>query len=828
MNVGVSWLDVRIGLRMLVKHPALTLVGGLGMAVAIAVSVGFFTFVGAHVYPTLPLPEGDRIVAVENRDAATNDEDRRVLHDFVRWRDGLRTVRDLGAFRTVERTLLPDAGAAGQVPEPVRVAEMSAAGFRVARTPPRLGRHLVDADERAGAPAVVVIGHDVWQDRFAGDPGVVGRTVRLGGTVHTVVGVMPEGFAFPERHSWWAPLRADAATFPRREGPALYVFGRLAPGATMTTAQAELDADGQRAAAAFPETHATMRPMVMPYTHSLIDIQGTTTWMVVQMQLMVSLLLVVVALNVAVLVYARTAMRQGEIALRSALGASRRRIVVQLFVEAFVLAMGAAIVGLGLAQVGFRIGNGIMEAEMGVPFWADYSLQPSTVLFTVGVAVLAAVIVGVLPGLQVTGRRLQTTLRQLGGGTGLRLGRTWTVLIVAQVAIAVAALPAATSMGWGEIRNATTRPTYAPAEYLMAELQPESDGAAAADARADSARFGARLTELLTRLRTEPTVAGATYSTYLPERRGRLEVDGAPAESPAGHRVASQGIAPDYLALYDARMLAGRGFAAADLDSASTAVIVNQAFVARVLGGAPALGRRLRHLTPPATGERERRDAPKPGPWYEIVGVVQDLQVNAFDPTLVRPRLYYAVDPARAQEVQLEVRARGGATTGDVAPRLRAVAAAVDPTLRLGTVYSQSEFERQEQLAVRLVSLVVGLVLVSVFLLSAAGVYALTSFTVTRRRREIGIRAALGALPRQLLRSVFARVARQVAVGLGVGIGAAAVADRVSGGELLGGMAGVLLAAFGVLMAVIALLAAVGPARRGLRIQPTEALRAET
>ena len=167
--------------------------------------------------------------------------------------------------------------------------------------------------------------------------------------------------------------------------------------------------------------------MVMPYVHSLTDIQGITTMEVVTMQLMMSMLLVVVALNVAVLIYARTAMRQGEIAVRTALGASRRRVVAQLFIEALVLSLASAAVGLAIARVGVRLGNRLYENNFGKPFWADYSLHPSSVLFTMGIAVITAAIVGVLPALQATGKRLQNDIRQMGGSTGMRLGKTWTV-----------------------------------------------------------------------------------------------------------------------------------------------------------------------------------------------------------------------------------------------------------------------------------------------------------------------------------------------------------------------------------------------------------------
>ena len=825
---GLAWLsgtrlDFILGARMLVKSPALTIVGGLGMAVAIAVSVGFFAFSSANIYPTLPLEDGDRIIAVENRDTEINNEERRSLHDFVQWREELKSIDDLAAFRTVERNFIPREGP----PLPVQVAEMTAAGFRVARVPPLLGRYLVEDDERAGAPPVIVIGYDAWQSRFAGDPAIVGREIRIGATLYTVVGVMPEDFAFPMNHAYWMPLRADPSAYERRKGPGIYIFGRLAPGVTMAEAQVELDAIGKRSAAAWPQTHAKLAPMVMPYVHSLTDVQGITPWMVIQMQLMMSLLLIVVALNVAVLIYARTATRQGEIAVRTALGASRSRIVGQLFVEALVLSLCAGALGLGIAQLGIRIGNQMLEQEFGSPFWASYRLEPFTVLFTVGIAIFAAVIVGILPALQATGRRLRINLGQLGGSTGIRLGRTWTILIVGQVAIAVAALPAAVSMGWGEIRGATTKPTYPPEEFLLAELGVESltGTEGGGDARGDSARFGLRLTELMRRLEADPSVVGATYSATLPGRGGPLEIEGipAPAESPSGHRAVSEGIALDYLDLYGARIRTGRAFEVGDASPDATAIIVNSAFATQVLGGASPLGRRIRYVgrqRAASSGEVERSR------WYQVVGVVEDLEVNAMDPTLVSPRLYYPVAPDAIQAVSLEVRLRR-TTPADFAPTLREIAVAVDPSLRLGTTYSLADFAREGVLAVRLAAMVIGLILLSVFLLSAAGVYALTSFTVTRRRREIGIRTALGAHPRQVLRTVFAGVARQVTIGLAVGIAGAALVERLTGGELLGGHAAVLLPIFGALMAAVALLAALGPARRGLRIQPIEALRSD-
>ncbi|MES2523552.1 MAG: ABC transporter permease, partial [Gemmatimonadota bacterium] len=787
-----------------------------------------FAFMQAYIYPVIPLPEGERIIAIENRDVELNNEDRQATHDFVVWRKELRTITDVGAFRTVGRNLVAGTGSV----EPVPVAEMSAAGFTLARTAPLLGRTLIDADEAAGAPPVVVIGHKVWKERFASSPAVVGQPLRLNATSHTIIGVMPEGFAFPENHELWIPLRSDPSAYARGKGPEIYIFGRLAPGISMEAAQAELTVLGKRAATDFPKANGTIRPMVMPYTHSISDVQGTTVWMAVQMQAMMTVLLVIVAFNVAVLVYARTATRQGEIAVRSALGASRGRIVWQLFMEGLVLSVLSAFGGLFIARFGITLARGMLEAEEGIPFWLDFGMRPRTVLFAIGVTVFSAVIIGVLPALQATGKRLQDTLRSMSSGAGVQLGRTWTFLIVAQVAIAAAALPAAVSAGWGEIRGAVTSPIYDPMRYLLTNFRTDTDVAGALTAadsvtqrRDAAARLGNTMAALVQRISAAPGVMGVSYNVDLEGRRGRMEVEGItmPEKLRGPYSIASQGSEPNTLPIMGARILTGRGFDASDMDSTSGSVIVSASFVRQVLGNTPPIGKRIRYAGDEARGEDA---AVAPSRWFTIIGVTEDVVTNRFDPDLIAPKVYYPAPLGMATNVELLVRTRDKAT--DFVPQLRKLAVEVDPTLRMGRSYGLDEFERQDQLAVRLGALMIGLVLLSVSLLSAAGVYALTSFTVTRRRREIGIRTALGAQPGQVIRTLFKRVAVQIATGLAVGLGAAAALEVATDGEILQGRGGYLLPAFGVLMAVVAVLAALGPARRGLRVQPAEALRADS
>lgn len=833
-RTGISWLDVKLGVRMLIKHPGLTLVGGLGMAVAIALGAGSYDLVSAAFDATLPFEGGERVVALESWDTEINNQERQILHDFATWRQELGSVEELGAWRTVGRNLITPDGMAGAVP----VAEMTVSGFRLAGVSPLMGRHLIPEDERADAPPVVVLGYDAWQSRFLGDPQIVGKTVRLGDAPHTVVGVMPEGFGFPVYHQFWVPLRADPRDWERGEGPEIFVFGRLAPNATLEQARAELETLGRRAADAFPETHGHLRPLVVRYTTQFLDdgeIRDARGWQAHLLQLPVLLLLGVICVNVAILVYARTATRHGEIAVRTALGASRRRIVAQLFAEALVLSGGAAVLGLGVAAVVLRRIEQMLDAVTFIPFWMDFGLSPGTALYAGGLALLAAVLVGVLPALKATGPRIQSSLRELGGGTGMRMGRTWTALIVAQVAIAVALLPAAALYSWEFTRYGFADPGFPAEEYLTARLvmdrQSGPDGEDEADAGDFATRWADRLADLERRLEAEAAVAAVSFASHSrgDQMRVRLEADGVPmpSESATGHLAGAHLVDLDFFDAFDLSVVAGRAFHSGDLSEGANAVVVNRTFAEEVLGGGNAVGRRIRYTQGYRSGGIERiPQGVEVERWYEIVGVVSDLLAGALEPGAPEARLYHARAPGQIHPATIFVRMRR-ASPATFAPHLREITTAVDPTLQPRSILPLDQVLGDEQTGLRLGALGIVLVMLSVLLLSAAGIHALMGFTVARRRREIGIRAALGARPRRLLASVFRRAAVQLGIGVAVGLAVAALVDGATGGELLAGRVSLLLPAVAVFMMAVGLLAALGPARRGLRVEPTEALRAD-
>ena len=825
--LGTFWLDVKLGIRMLRKSWGLTLVGGLAMTVMIAIAGGAFSFFDTAFRSQLPLDEGDRVVALMTWDAETNRRRSPSLPDLERWREEARSLEDIGGVQTIEQGLAIADGPA----EPVAVAQMTASGFQLARVPPLLGRPLVAEDERDDAAPVVVIGHEAWRTRFAFDPSLVGRQVRLDRTLHTVVGVMPEGFAFPVNHRFWTPLRVDPSRYARNAEPAVFGFARLAPDATLAGAQAELATLGVLPPVTVTETDEQLHPRVAPYSLALVSTGEENLPVFAGLVLLiVTLLMVPPCANVAILVYAKTVARQEEFATRYALGASRGRIVAQLFVEMLLLATGAAGVALVVVRLTGEYLQSIITMTNGVPFWFDFgNLSIGTVLFAAGLAALAATLAGVVPARRATARLMQSGLRALGGRTGMQLGTTWTALVVAQVAFCLAILPVAAELAWGTLRPSILGPGFAADEFLTARLAlnevPRTRPSLEIDVpvRPIASRFADLQGELGQRLESEPGISALTVSATMPgsEPWAIVELDGVSALQPPGGgpiddsdiTVLFNRVDDVFFDTFEVPLLAGRGFSADDFALGRTAVIVNRMFAQQIVGDGPPLGRRIRYVRS-AAGSSSESD-----PWYEIVGVVDDLPANTY-----RRRLYHPMAPGEVNPVSIALRA--GPTSANTAARVRELTTALDPALRVDELRPLDEVYLQYQRGNNIGAYMLAAVAVSVLLLSAAGMYALMSFTVARRRREIGIRTALGAQPTRLLAGIFKRALTQVAVGAGAGALAARLLGIYLPIEEMGGWSvpGILPAA-ATLMVVVAAFAAIGPARRGLRIEPTEALR---
>jgi predicted permease len=688
----------------------------------------------------------------------------------------------------------------------------------------------------------MVIGYDEWVRTFKSDPEIVGRSLQLGSATYAIVGVMPQGFKFPLFHDYWIPWRIDASAYAERTGPSVNAFGRLAAGATLQSAQAEIETLRTPSTSS---TLGTLIPKVTRYTHeySEMDDRGNALALYL-MQVAMVLLLVVVCVNVAILVYARTATRLGEIAVRAALGAGRRRIVAQLFVEALMLSGLAAGAGILFADVALRQLNGAILniASNALPFWMTLSLKMNSVIYVTVLALVSAAIIGVIPAVKATNARVHTRLQTLSPGSGskMAMGRVWAALIVAQVALTVTLLPAAMFHAYSALSFRIGDPGFATDEFLTTQLTLDRTTAASGDEgeRAFTGRFATLHRELDRRVRQEALVSDVTFAMagVGEERTMVLEIEGRPAPvdqvdynivegTKQGHQVLFNRVATNYFAAFDVPVIMGRSLQAADADRSapSNGVLVNRPLVDNLFGGASPLGTRIRYVG--RSREADARDVVL-NQWYEIVGVVPDFPAVRSLDTEPASRIYHAADFGDVQPAEVAIRIRGNDPTA-FSGRLREIGASVDPNMLLRDIASASSILKREQGLMRLIGVTVTLVMLSVIVLAAAGMYALMSFTVAQRRREIGIRTALGANRHRLLFGIFARALLQIGTGVAVGLLGALALEAALQGEMFQGQGAVLVPLVILVMTIVGTIAVAGPARRGLSIQPTEALREE-
>jgi predicted permease len=804
--LDMFWLDAKLGWRMLRKSWGLTLVGGLAMAITIGLGASIFTIWDTVSGTRLPLDDGDRVVAIQTLNRETQEFiglSRRA--DFRRWRDTLKTVEHVSAMRTRNLTVVTRDGAL----EPVRAAEMTASAFQLARVQPLMGRPLIDSDEREGAEPVAVIGHRLWEEAFHSDPSVIGQRLQVGDIPHVVVGVMPPSFAFPINQRLWMPLRTDGAGEAGSDGD-VFVFARLAQGASLERAEAEVTTVGLLPQEQVSRAAVRPEPRVVPYAAGFFPVVHGNRWLTGVIFLIGALLLIPPCANIAILVYARTVTRREEFAARTALGASRARIVMQVFVELLVLAAGAGVLGVFIARQysGSLIGTVVPGMGPGsVPFWMDFTPSLVTVLWVAGLSVLAAAIAGGIPTLHATKMWRRSGPSALGNRGGARLGKTWMTLLAMQVAASLAILPSAAEMIWGAFRPMFVGQALARDELLSGVLVLDGE---------DRSRFDGLRREVVRQLASEPGIAGVAVSAsvLMEEPEVDIEVEGL---SPSDPEAKFNTVDDAFFDVIGFRFLAGRNFEPGDFAPGRRPVIVNRSFVAEIVGGGNALGRRVRYADMQDT--RTASPPPEWREWHEIVGVVEDVPGENDGPVIFHP-LRTPVHPA-----SLIVR-RGSAGPGPAANRLRAVVARLDLQLKVERLQSFEDVYQANRSDDKKFATALGLIVLIVLLFAMAGMYTLMTFIVSQRWREIGVRTALGAQPRRLLAGIFGRAAVPLLIGAAVGYLLAIWLNTwlpidAAGGRRIPGV--ILLCA--AIMILVGLAAVAAPARRAIRIDPTEALR---
>ena len=809
------WKDIRLAVRSLLRSPGPALVAILALGLGIGLTAGMFSVVNGVILKGLPVEEPHELVAVNRINPAQGPS--RLLsriHDFVDLRERQTTFEGLGAYELSAFNLSSGEGP----PELVTGANVTANSFDLLKTPPVLGRGFTPEDEIMGAPAVALISHQFWQDRFGRAVDVVGQTVRVDGRPTEIVGIMPEGFTFPFNQQLWRPLPAHDLSTERGSGPSLLVFGRLSDGTSMEQGQADLSRIMSQLAVEHPDTNEGMTVAIGPYVNEAIGYQ--TPGLLYTMLAAVSLVWLIACANVANLLLARASLRSKEVALKTALGSSRGRVVTQLLVDAAVIAVLGAVLGLGVAQVTIAAFNSaLLSFPGGVPFWFSIGLDPSVLLFVVVLTVGASLLSGVIPAVRSSRTDVNEILKDDSrGASSLKIGRLSRGLVIVEVAFSFALLVSTGFMVKSVTNLANVEYPFESESVFVANLSLPP-----ADYPTDAERQ--RLyDELRERLAGEPAVISASINTELPAvgfGNGRFELE---AETYLGDRdypsARIGSVDPAYFETVSARMTEGRAFERSDDESSMPVAIVNEKFADTYFDGESALGRRLRLRRVAQTGVeiQERQD------WYTIVGVAPDFYLEG-DVFILNPEAIYLPMAQRSGSVvNLMVHTRGDPL--QFTARAREIVAELDSNLPISQVSTLATTIDNGAVFFTIFGVMFSIFGAAALFLASVGLYGVLSFSVNQRQHELGLRVALGASRAQVVRLVLGQAGMQLALGMVLGIGFSLVLIRGLSFVLFGVSAaewGVFIIVTSLLL-VTAFVACIMPTRRATRVDPMVAM----
>jgi putative ABC transport system permease protein len=791
--------DLRFAFRALLKHRTVFAVAVVSLALGISANTTIFAAVDAFLIRPIPVPGADRIVQVWSTNAERGwRQASSSPPDYLDWTRETRTM-DLAAYRGGSVNL-----AAGDRAERVSGARVTPSYFRVFAFRPVAGRAFLDEEARKGSDRSVILSHQFWQRRFAGERDVVGRTLLLDGQSYTVVGVMPVDMKFP----WptidiWTPLAFDGTD--KRGDRYLGVVGKLRPGATVARARSELQAVAKRLAAAYPADNRGMSANVIEIADEIYDDQFHQGALISTVA--VAFVLLIACANVANLLLARAAGRGRELALRTAIGASRTRLVRQLLTESVVLALAGGVLGVILSIWGIKALVSIIPPDF---YRTDtIALNGRALLFTLAISVGSGILFGLAPAFAATGQ-LGQALREGGrsASMGLRRNRLGASFVVAEIALALVLLISAGLLIKAAIRLQTADLGFDPNNTLTLRISlPETQ-------YPDSMKTAAFHEEFLRRLRGIPGVQTAAATTNLPMDGGTgtsYWIDGEPKPE-EGKAPASQyrGTTPGYFATMRIPLVRGRDFTEQDRIDAPLVALVNEAFVRRHWKGdaSRAIGRRI------VVSDRPR----------EIVGVVKD--ARDFGPDDDTPVMFYIPTLQRGHR-NLSYAIRSLREPGGLADAARAELAAIDASLPAYSVRTMREILREDQQGAMIMPRLLTAFGAIALFLAVIGVYGVMAYTVSQRTQEVGIRMALGAQREDILRMVVRQGLTLAGLGLGIGLLLSFGATRGLSVFLLGVSAFDPTVFVGVTAALgaAALAASWGPARRAMKVDPLVALR---
>jgi putative ABC transport system permease protein len=805
--------DLRFAFRQLLRQPGFTLLAACSLALGIGLVTTQFSLIDAILLRGLPIPDAQRLVHVSRMNPQSQDRDgweAVPYRDYLALREQQTSLESVAAVTQIALNL----SGYDRVPSHQPGARASANLLEVLGVRPQLGRWFEPAEDQPGQALFVVLSHGLWQEGFGGDPLVLGRSVNVNGESGTIIGVMPPRYTFPADQRLWINLRAVAEDPRERLVDRAELVGKLRPGISRKQAKAEFDALAAMLAQLYPETNQGYTRMnVEKFTYAYAG--GGTEPILYLMLGMTLFTLALACVNVANMLLSRASRRARELAVRAALGASRWRLIRQLLLEALAFAAVGAVGGLLIAQIGVGQLHHQFVDRMNVPGWFEFRLDHRVLGVAVLVTLLAGVLAGIMPAWQAARVDVNESLKDDSrGASSLRLGRLSRWLVTAQIGFSSTLLVAACVLGWTVYLTRQANVQYDPDRLLSGRIELHDFTHATP---ADRVLF---YRNLIDRLENQPgveTVAVTSRNLISPGVSTRVAPEGKVyAHENEQPSVWLEVVSSAYFELLGVGVVRGRMFDSRDhLDTPRTA-LVNESFAQQFWPGRDPVGLRFR--------SNQTQDH-----WVTIVGVVPDLQMQSIysPPNRDAAGFYLAQNQMGWGWLNLFVRTKGD-PRALIEPVRRAVAG-IDPNQPVHSIGTLAEHTARQSHGFTIVGVMAGIFALVTLFLGAVGVYGVTSFTVNRRRREFGVRMALGATVGNVLQLVLRQGARQIVTGLVLGLIAAIVITRPMGGifgdELVNSP--LIYALVALLIGAVGLLALWVPARRATRVDPMEALRSE-
>jgi putative ABC transport system permease protein len=798
--------DIRSGLRMLVKYPTLSVVAVLTLGLGIGLSTTVFCVVNGGLFKGLPFPDGDRVVSVVS---TTQNVPQRPLsvHDLVVFQERQTSFERIGAFGFAPMNLSTEEGR----PERYSGGQLTVAAFEALGVQPIMGRGFQAGDDRPGAAPVILLGYALWRDRYGSSPAIVGQAIRAGGSQRTVIGIMPENYAFPIREALWIPLSIDPLATVRGQGPTTPVVARLKPGVSLAEAQAQARTIAGQLEREFPSTNRGVGADVVPYARNIL---GSDVYGLLYTMLGAGIgVLIIACVNVSNLLVARASLRRREVAVRMALGAGRHRVVRQHLTEVLVLATAGGAIGVLLSVFGMRWFTRALSVNPP-PFWIRFDLDYRVLLFVMGLIVLASLFAGALPAMHAARVSAGAVLKDDSrSSTSASLGRFSSGLVIAELAVSCGLLIAAGLMIKSVVQLKNVKMPFAIEHVLTARVDLPSGS------YPDSAASIRFFEQLLPRLREVPNVEAATLSDGLPAAGNgviAVQIEGKAYPQSSDYPLAREGIVTaGYFDTFQAKVSSGREFTTADTAASQPVAIINESFARTHFPAVDPIGHQMRRIRPKG-----------PEPWLTVVGVVPDLIMEGIGNNNASAVGYYIPiaqsDVANGVRIAVRTRSDPAAMTSFV----RSAVTSLDPELAIYEIETMKRvIDRQTWFYTVFGTFFMAFGFCALFL-AAAGLYGVMSFAVTQRTREMGVRVALGAQGRQLILLIMRKSVLQLAVGLCLGLSLALLASGALQPVLyhVNPRDTLVFACVLITLATASLIASFLPARRVTRIDPVIAL----